>query len=239
MADRIRQRGVIHLGARVDGIETTEGRAVTLRVDGRRSEHSKVISSLPLQTLVPLLPRVPAPVTSAVARLQARSSVVVHLRVRGLPRSPYLWVYVADPALRVGRISDHRSWNPELTGDDDAVVAMEFWCNDDELRQCADDWWIEQASAELRALRLSRSAVIVDGRVTRARGALPIPACGYEAPLAVVRQYARELGIETIGRHGAFSTGSMADVMAEGMMAADRALLDRPRASTLRESTRG
>lgn len=223
MAARIRDRGTIALDARVSAVRPSGDGGATLVTAGESTHYSRVISTIPLGRLLSLLPDVPASIATALESLQARNVLVVHLLVTGMIRSPYLWLYVQDPALQVGRITDTGNWNSSSASGGETVMAMEYWCSDgDALWRGDDDAVVRHAAGELRLTRAGRSAEVAGGRVTRLRGALPVPRRGYGRQLALVQDYVAGLGIETAGRHGSFTIGSMADVMAEGIEAADR-----------------
>jgi len=224
MAARIRRGGTIALDARVSAIRPAADGGATLVTDDASTRYARLISTIPLGRLLTLLPDVPTRVTAAQASLRARNVLVVHLLVTGMAHSPYLWLYVQDPALQVGRITDTANWNATPTHGGDTVVTMEYWCSDDDAFWRTDDnAVIHHAGRELRRTRAGRSATVESGQVMRLRGALPVPQRGYGPRLDLVRAYVAQLGIETVGRHGGFTLGSMADVMAEGMQAADRA----------------
>ena len=224
MAARIRDGGTVALDARVSAIHPDADGAATVVTADATTRYARLISTIPLGRLLALLPDVPAPVAAAQASLRARNVIVVHLLATGMVHSPYLWLYVHDPALQVGRITDTGNWNAAPARGGETVVAMEYWCSDDDvLWRSGDDAVIQHAARELGRTRVGRSADVASGKVTRVRGALPVPGLGYAQRLGLVHDYIASLGIELAGRHGNFTFGSMADVMAEGMHAADRA----------------
>jgi protoporphyrinogen oxidase len=223
MATQIRRGGTIALDARVSAIHPASDGAATLVTAGAITRYARLISTIPLGRLLTLLPDVPARVTAAQTSLRARNVLIVHLLVTGMARSPYLWLYVQDPALQVGRLTDTANWDAAAARGPDTVVTMEYWCSDDDaLWRSDDEAVIRLAAGELRRTRVGCSSEVANGQVTRVRGALPVPQLGFVPRLDLVRRYVVGLGIETVGRHGGFTIGSMADVMAEGMQAADR-----------------
>lgn len=223
MAARIRQGGTIALDTRVSAIRPDADGGATIVIDGRSTRYTRLISTIPIGRLLALLPDVPPRIGVVQASLRARNVLLVHLQVTRMARSPYLWVYVQNPSLRVGRITDFGNWTTASDLGGDTVVAMEYWCSDDDVHwRTDDDALIDDAARELRLTRAGRLSEVVRGQVTRLRGALPVPQRGYAHPLALVQAYITSLGIELAGRHGSFTIGSMADVMAEGIQAADR-----------------
>lgn len=223
MAARVRDSGTIALDARVSAIRPTAGGGATLVTADESTHYARLVSTLPLARLLALLPDVPPSIAAALSSLRARNVLVVHLLVTGMTRSPYLWLYVQDATLQVGRITDTGNWNASSGRGADKVLTMEYWCSDDDaLWRSDDDAVVREAARELSRTGAGRSAELSGGRVTRLRGALPVPQRGYGQHLGLVQDYVASLGIETAGRHGSFTIGSMADVMAEGIEAADR-----------------
>lgn len=228
LAAGIRQSGTIHHGASVEGICTRGGRVRALVIDGEEREFTCVISTLPVARLVSLLPQPPVDVLAAAGALRTRHVVIAHLLLHGAASVPYLWLFVEDLRLRVGRVSDHRSYHPSLPPDAAAVVTMEYWCGEgDEIWSRPDDVIASTARSELAALGLYQRVDVRDTSVTRLAHALPVPTLGYAGPLEVLRGVVGSIrGLQSIGRHGSFTAGSMADVMGEGLAAAERVLRD-------------
>ena len=118
------QGGIIDMGCTVTGATWTEAEqlwAVSAR-DAQGSEHiyhaRHVISSAPLRELAASLS---PPLTSAEhgAALNYRDFVTVALIARRSDDFPDNWIYIHDPAVKVGRVQNFRSWSPEMVPDPD------------------------------------------------------------------------------------------------------------------------
>ncbi|AHG90494.1 amine oxidase [Gemmatirosa kalamazoonensis] len=226
LTDRIRARATVHLDTPVDGVEVRDERVCGVTVRGERRPFTHVVSSMPLSRLVRLTSGLPPETLAATDRLSSRHALVVHLRVVGAPLLPYAWVYVFDPRLAVGRVTDTRAWGVPGPTYEDGIVTLEYWCGDESPAWRGDDERVlERASAELAASALLPGARVLDGRVTRLRGALPVPEVGYGDTLrAITASLASVRGLLTIGRHGGFAFNSTAESLADGIAAADAIL---------------
>lgn len=233
LAARIARGGTIHFNATVDAVCVRDGAVSGVVVGGETRSYDAVLSAAPVRPMLAALPDVPADVLGAAARLQTRHVIAVHLRVRSPSSLRHAWIVVDDVRLAVGRVSDSRFWH-NATARESAVLSMEYWCAE------SDPVWTEgdaeigaRASRELEATGLLPGARVDGFRVTRLRGALPVPTVGYQRDLARVRSFMGSVrGLETMGRHGSFAFDSTMSSMADGIAAARRVLASpfRPRA---------
>src|SRR5690606_17184047 len=88
----------------------------------------------------------------------------------------------------------------------DTILAMEYWCNDDEpLWSEDDDQLIERAKGEIRKTGLIEDAEIANGAVRRVHRCYPIYRRGYKEHLSVVTEYLKSIeALTPIGRYGSF-----------------------------------
>jgi protoporphyrinogen oxidase len=196
--------------------------------DGDRRLYDAVISTMPLTHLVDRLPNVPPATRKCAARLQFRNTIIVYLEVMSDRLFDDNWVYVQDPDILTGRITNFRNWVPQLYGEStSSIVAMEYWCNDnDPIWSEADEALIELARGELRATKL------VEGTTTIQRGAVyRIPKCypvyrrGYREALAPVQEFLSGIeGLQAIGRYGAFKYNNQDHSILMGLLAAENIL---------------
>ena len=76
------------------------------------------ISSLPLRDIVAMAdPRPADEVLEAARGLRYRDFLTVALVVSGEDLFPDNWIYIHEPAVRVGRIQNYRSWSPWMVPD--------------------------------------------------------------------------------------------------------------------------
>jgi protoporphyrinogen oxidase len=213
-------RRVLHSGERVTGVELA---------DGTRKEFDHVISTMPLTLLIQGLESVPDAVRRAAGALRFRNTILVYLHIAADNLFPDQWIYVHEPNLQVGRITNFRNWVPELYGAcNNTIVSMEYWCND------ADDSWrqpderiVERAKHEMRCAGLLRGAEILDGTVVRVPKCYPVYARGYKTHLEVVVNYLRTFkGLTPIGRYGAFKYNNQDHSILMGLLASEQILAE-------------
>ena len=187
----------VHLGGA--GVTAVEAGGETLEVRG-------AISSLPLRAMADLAsPAAPPEVASAARGLRYRDFVTVAL-VLDAP-DPFLdtWVYVHEPAVRVARIQNFRSWSPAMVPDAGrACLGLEYFCFEgDELWQLPDSELVRLAASELEQIGLGRAADVVAGHVVRVPKAYPIYDCHYAERVAVIREWLeRSPNLQQVGRNG-------------------------------------
>jgi protoporphyrinogen oxidase len=86
-------------------------------VDGRNRifEGSHFISSMPIRALVDRLdPGAPSEVQEAARSLQYRDFITVALIIDKEHLFPDNWIYVHDPAVKLGRIQNFKNWSPDM-----------------------------------------------------------------------------------------------------------------------------
>lgn len=194
--------------------------------DGTTIPADRVISSMPITLLLRGLPDVPDNVRAAADRLRFRNTILVYLRVEGEDLFPDQWLYVHDPSLRHGRITNFRNWSPEIVGDDgETVLCLEFWCFDEDPDWTADDaTLIATASAEIVRTGLVVEGAVLDGAVIRIPRCYPVYERGYQQELAVVTDHLDGIaGLAPIGRYGAFKYNNQDHSILMGILAAEAA----------------
>ncbi|MFL5873768.1 MAG: NAD(P)/FAD-dependent oxidoreductase [Solirubrobacterales bacterium] len=207
MARRVERGGSeIRLGAPVEELEHEDGRVTAVRAGGERVEVAAAISSIPLRTTAGVAePAPPREVTVAAAGLRYRDFLTVALRVDGEPPFPDNWVYVHDPAVRVGRIQNFRAWSPWMTPDPrHSCLGLEYFCFEgDELWCASDEELVELGRREVAALGLVDAARVAGGHVIRVPRAYPIYDAEYAGRVERLRGWlAGFSNLQQIGRNG-------------------------------------
>ncbi|HYP05117.1 MAG TPA: NAD(P)/FAD-dependent oxidoreductase [Bryobacteraceae bacterium] len=221
----IEERGSeIKLDKAIDRVEWREGAVTSFVADGRAHRADHFISSLPLRTLIQIMtPQPPASVRTAAARLSYRDFITVLLIVKKRDLFPDNWIYVHDPGVRVGRIQNYKNWSPEMVPDASMTsLGMEYFCFDgDELWSMSDEAIKALAAREIEALRLARSADVVDATVLRVPKAYPVYDETYAESVAVIRDFLATLpNLQAIGRNGMHRYNNQDHSMLTGMLAA-------------------
>jgi len=198
------------------------------REDSRATTAEHVISSMPATELVQRLsPAAPDDVLRAAAGLKYRAFIMVALIVNRADLFRDNWIYVHDPAVKVGRIQNFKNWSAAMVADPaKTCIGMEYFCSEgDALWTMPDAELLDLAARELAALGLAERADIEDGAVVRQPKAYPIYDEGYDRRVRVVRDFVSTFGnLQTIGRNGMYRYNNQDHSMLTGMLAARNVL---------------
>ena len=223
-------RAEVHCGHKVVGIDMDARR---LRfANGGQAGFERLISSLPLPELVPLIDGVPDAVRAAAARLACTQVVVVNLGIARELDVKAQWSYFYDEDIPFARISYRRNLSPHTVPPGcDAIQAEIYFSDKYRPLQGAPDDWIDPTVDALVRCGVLRDA----GEVVHA-STLWIPygniIFDLERTEAVrqVHEYLRAIGIQVCGRFGlwgyiwtdqAFLSGEKAAGKALGMAVAE------------------
>src|SRR5918994_167586 len=207
MADEIiAAGGEVRLNTPVTKLEVRDGRILAIEAGGERIEPSHVISSLPLRATVGMAgAAAPGEVQAAAQGLRYRDFLTTALIIDGEDLFPDTWIYIHDPAVRVGRIQNFRSWSPWMVPDQSkASVGLEYFCfQGDDLWDMDDDALVELAKQELGKLGLADPAKVEKGYVTRVPKAYPMYDADYAERVEAIRDWLHGVGnLIQVGRNG-------------------------------------
>src|SRR5215472_9371957 len=127
------------------------------RVEARRPDGgveaftaAHVVSSAPIRELMAAIHPPPASLPAA-RQLGYRDFLTVVLIGRSATQLPDNWVYIHDPAVKVGRVQNFRSWSPEMIPDAvSTCLGLEYFCFEgDGLWHAPDAELIELAKREI------------------------------------------------------------------------------------------
>ncbi|MGC2182026.1 MAG: NAD(P)/FAD-dependent oxidoreductase [Terriglobales bacterium] len=207
-----------------------DGRAVTSVVtEGKngieRFEGTHFISSIPMRDLVRALsPAPPEEVLKAAESLRYRDFLLVGLLVNREDICPDNWIYVHDPAVRVGRVQNFKNWSPAMVPNSQQTsLGMEYFVfENDDLWSSSDSQLIDLARREVEHLRLARADEIPDGVVIRMPKAYPIYDRDWEQHVATIRGYveAHLSNLQLVGRNGMHRYNNQDHSMMTAMYAA-------------------
>lgn len=220
--------GTIAFNAPVRQLVPRADGTMQIEAAGGSSVFDHVISSMPITALMRVIPDVPDALQAVAKELRFRNTLLVYLHVDAIDVMPYVWLYLYPAALRAGRVTNFREWgrDPGVAESGTSIVALEYWCNDEEAMWQGDDAAVRNiAESELRTIGLASGARVLDGRVFRLSHSHPIFALGFQDRMRLIGTWVRGIpGLETVGRQGAFTFDGMADSMHMGLAAADRIL---------------
>jgi protoporphyrinogen oxidase len=228
MRNAIQDRGGgVRTGSEVVAIgrEGNRVRHVVVDEDGTRTTipGTHFISSMPITELVARLdPPAPAEVRAAARQLGYRDFLTVCLIFDAPDLFPDNWIYIHDPAVRVGRIQNFKNWSPDMVPDQTRTsLGLEYFCTEgDDLWNMPDEELIALGRREIAAIGLARAEDVVDGCVRRVPKAYPIYDAAYREHLDVVRRFVDGLAnVQTIGRNGLHRYDNQDHAMVTGMLA--------------------
>jgi protoporphyrinogen oxidase len=219
--------GRVIMGARVTGLHFEDGAwtVTARRADGEALSFSarNVISSAPIRELISAITPTPACHNRA-AQLNYRDFLTVVLIGHSARQLPDNWVYIHDPAVKVGRVQNFRSWSPELIPDPDSTcLGLEYFCFEgDGLWTSSDEDLIALAKREITSIGLMKAEDVVDGCVVRQPKAYPVYDAGYRENVEAVREdlAANYPGLHLVGRNGMHKYNNQDHAMMTGMLTA-------------------
>ena len=186
---------------------------------------SAVISSMPINQLVEVFdPPAPDHVRAAAAGLTHRDFITVALVLPGEAAFPDNWIYVHDPAVRLGRIQNFASWSPHMVKEGTACLGLEYFVNEgDDLWVMPDADLIDLGRRELGALGLVDPAVVTEGHVVRMAKAYPMYDATYKANVQTIADWLRTgVGnVFPVGRNGMHRYNNQDHSMFTSMLTVD------------------
>ena len=217
--------GEIKLKTRVKGVNTINNKASSLTLgNGEIIDYNHIVSTMPITLLVNNLPEVPVAVKEATTALKFRNTILVFLKIDQDDLFKDNWLYVHASELEMGRITNFSNWVPEINnGQKETVVALEFWCyNEDEKWAASDTELIALAKKEMAMTGLAVAENIIDGYVFKIPRCYPVYNKGYKAPLEKVENYLSGIkSLSVIGRYGAFKYNNQDHSILMGLLAAE------------------
>ncbi|WP_275570927.1 hypothetical protein [Kamptonema sp. UHCC 0994] len=159
--------------------------------------------------------------------LQFRNTVLVYLIVEGSQLFPDNWLYINEPSVRLGRVTNFANWSPEmLSNQHQTPLCCEYWCNFDEpMWQLPEVDLLSLAEEELRKIGLLCNEKIAAGFVVRLPRTYPIYAGDYKHILAEIQSYIKQFeNLQVVGRYGAFKYNNQDHSLLMGILAAENVL---------------
>ena len=141
---------------------------------------------------------------------------------------PDNWIYIHDPAVKVGRVQNFRSWSPEMVPAGMSCLGLEYFCFEgDGLWTSSDADLIDLAKAEIAKIGLVSVADVVDGCVVRQPKAYPVYDDGYRDNIAMIRRYLEHSypTLHLVGRNGMHKYNNQDHAMMTAMLTAKNILV--------------
>jgi protoporphyrinogen oxidase len=229
-ARRIAQLGgEVQLGRTVDRLSYDKDRRLwtveAMGPDGARVTYAaqQVVSSAPIRELADMLR--PRPLTTFHAReLRYRDFITVALIARTKTSFPDNWIYVHDPAVKVGRVQNFLSWSPEMVPEEGhTCLGLEYFCFEgDQLWTMPDEDLVALAKREIGQIGLIDPAEVVDACVVRQEKAYPIYDDAYRDHVAAIRLELEHSfpSLHLVGRNGMHKYNNQDHAMMTAMLTA-------------------
>ena len=231
---KCRQQGaVIRMNARVESLTLEQNKwSVRLQTGEILDGFDHVISSAPLRELVrSVQPAFSEDALQAASLLGYRDFITVILILPDKGVFSDNWIYIHDPAVKVGRIQNFKSWSPEMVPDP-AMTAygLEYFCFDgDGLWNTPDAGLIEMAKKEIAQIGLASADEIQDGCVVRQKKAYPVYDKLYKNRVAKIRNALSAYpGLQLVGRNGMHKYNNQDHSMMTAMLAVKNILAGQP-----------
>ncbi|OWY67405.1 amine oxidase [cyanobacterium TDX16] len=187
-----------------------------------------VISSVPISLLVQQMnPPAPSEAIAAAKSLKFRNTILVYLIVEGNNLFPDNWLYINEPSVQLGRVTNFANWSSEmLPNQHQTPLCCEYWCNYDELMwQQPEAELLERAEQELRKIGLLHHEKVSGGFVVRLPRTYPIYAGNYQQALSDIQSYLQQFpNLQLVGRYGAFKYNNQDHSLLMGILAAENVL---------------
>lgn len=190
---------------------------------------SGVISSIPLNSFVSkvIQPSPDKQVVSAANSLKFRNTILVYLMIEGSNLFPDNWLYINDPSVQLGRITNFANWSQSmLANQHQTPLCCEYWCNFDEpMWQESESELLLLAETELRKISLLKKEQVSGGFVVRLPRTYPIYAGNYKAALGEIQNYVQQFSnLQVVGRYGAFKYNNQDHSLLMGILAAQNVI---------------
>ena len=224
-----RNGGEVLMGRAVEQIHYDEASRIwtveAWTADNRREtfQARHVVSSAAIRDLMSNLS--PTPISLLHARqLRYRDFLTVVLIGRSRRELPDNWVYIHDPAVKVGRVQNFRSWSPEMIPDGvSTCLGLEYFCFEgDGLWNASDAELIELAKREIGQIGLMDPRDVADASVVRQPKAYPVYDETYAANIETIRTELRLRypNLHLVGRNGMHKYNNQDHAMMTGMLTA-------------------
>ncbi|HEX3001465.1 MAG TPA: FAD-dependent oxidoreductase [Methanoregula sp.] len=174
----------------------------------------RIISTIPLQLLLPCLENVPDEVTAACRALVYNSLVCINIGIRG-PIPPISWMYVPDKKLGMtNRLSFPSSFSCHAAPEGCSAVLAEITHQPgDEVALLSDPELISEVTRMLEEMKICTPDRVVFSSVERQPFAYVVYDLAYQKNIAIVRDFCTRAGVPLVGRFAQFEYLNMDGVI--------------------------
>ena len=221
--------GKVLMNSHVEKVLLDNGMAKGVQLkNGETIFADEIISTMPLTLMVRGLKDVPAEVQRACDNLFFRNTILVYLEVDAIDLFPDQWIYVHNPDVIHGRITNFRNWSPELYGNaKTTILCLEYWCfSEDEIWNKDEKYFQELGEIELKKTGLIKSHhKVLNCHIEKLHRCYPVYETGYAANVEVIKNYLDTIkNLRVIGRYGSFKYNNQDHSILMGLLAAKEIL---------------
>ena len=182
-----------------------------------------VLSSAAMAQLIPAIqPALPAAAIGAATQLHYRDFITVILILKDEYKFSDNWIYIHDPAVKVGRVQNFKSWSPYMVPDETmACYGLEYFCFEgDGMWNSSDAELIELGKREIELIGLATAAAVLDGYVVRQPKAYPVYDHTYKEKVGIICEALKNYsGLYLMGRNGMHKYNNQDHSMMTAMLA--------------------
>jgi protoporphyrinogen/coproporphyrinogen III oxidase len=201
----------VRLESPVDGIMVEDDRVVAVRVNGRETEVSAVMSTAPVPVLAKLVQGTDA--VKHLSRFRYRPMVLVNLRLRGRGLLPEVVLWTPETEYPFFRITEAPLSMPWLAPEGKTHLQVDIGCEvGDSMWQMSDEEVTKLCLEHLRPIVPDVELRYIGSRVMRTPIAYPVFLRTYEAERLELTRTTGVEGLYSIGRNGEFAHILMEDV---------------------------
>ena len=206
----------IHLGARVKTVNAQDNWVQF--EDGHRVHYRRLISTIPLPSLIDAMGSIPPNIEDARHRLRANEVVYLNVGIDGQLGETDHWIYVPELKWPVYRVGSFSNANPQMAPEGSSSLYIELSDRETPISELRPV--IEQMLVEMGLIECASQIRFMYPR--RIQNAYVIYDFNYHESRRTLMTFLQECGIESIGRYGDWNYSSMEDALLDGKRLAER-----------------
>ncbi|MGH6684139.1 MAG: FAD-dependent oxidoreductase, partial [Pseudolabrys sp.] len=198
-----------------------EGAAWCVSGGRETRRYDRLVSTIPVQTLIEALPDVPEEIRRAMKALRFNSLITVMLGLRSDAPLPFTAIYVPDSAILFHRLSFPLNFTPKGAPVGHMAVTAEITANPgDGIHSMSDDAVIDRTLACLTRMGIASPDALTFRAVHRTQYAYVVQSADSEKNRKAVLDYVSSLGIVSVGRNAEFEYINMDEATRRGLAVA-------------------